>query len=101
MVPAIRVPNEPVASSAARSCGVSRGFERLLSRFLSLLEQPRPQREVAATVTLTCQVAMPMASAAIFGQARRGSYRWPLVMNFQAMPVSVAEQFKYIVPQKA
>jgi len=52
MVAATRVPNEPVASSAARSGGVSRVFERLLSRHLLLLEQPRPQREVVATVTL-------------------------------------------------
>src|SRR5207253_11278419 len=52
MVSAARVPNEPETLDAARSDGLSRVWDRLITPSPCCSSRPRPQREVAATVTL-------------------------------------------------
>src|SRR5260370_25758822 len=52
MVSAARVPNETEALNAARSDGLSRVWDRLITPSPCCSSRPRPQREVVATVTL-------------------------------------------------
>src|SRR5260370_17470139 len=52
MVSAARVPNEPETLNAARSDGLSRAWDRLITPSPCCSSRPRPQRQVEATVTL-------------------------------------------------
>ena len=58
MVSAPRVPNEPETLNAARSDGMAWGLGSPDHTISLLLEQPRPQREVVATVTLKFYAAV-------------------------------------------